>query len=135
MTTATDRPSFAQPALIGGLVMGVLSALPLVGPVGNICCCLWVVSGGLVAAYVLQQNMAAPITAGDGAVVGLLAGLMGALVHTLVSIPLDFLIGPMERAMALRFMTLGGVIGAALFRKNPPPPGVIDVSSTPSPLA
>ena len=37
--------------MFGGLVMGVLSALPLVGPFGNACCCLWVVSGGLVAAY------------------------------------------------------------------------------------
>jgi hypothetical protein len=37
-----------QPALFGGLVMGVLSALPIVSA-GNWCCCLWVVSGGLVA--------------------------------------------------------------------------------------
>ena len=54
--------------------MGVLSALPLVAA-GNLCCCLWVVSGGVVAAYLLQQNQSAPITPGDGALVGLLAGV------------------------------------------------------------
>src|SRR5436309_14079254 len=84
--------------------MGVLSALPLVGPFGNACCCLWVVSGGLVAAYFLQQNHVMPITPADGALVGLLAGLIGAGVHVAVSIPLDVLLGPMERAMALRFV-------------------------------
>ena len=60
--------------------MGVLSALPLINA-GNVCCCLWVVSGGVVAAYVLQQNQTAPITPGDGALVGLLAGLIGAVRH------------------------------------------------------
>ena len=41
--------NLVQPALYGGLVMGVLSALPLISA-GNFCCCMWVISGGLVAA-------------------------------------------------------------------------------------
>ena len=36
--------------------MGVLSALPIVSA-GNYCCCLWVISGGLVAAYVLLCHL------------------------------------------------------------------------------
>ena len=78
--STTTKPSYAQPALIGGVVMGVLSALPII-TAGNVCCCLWVVSGGVVAAYLLQQNQTTPITPGDGALVGLLAGLVGALVQ------------------------------------------------------
>jgi len=58
----------------------VLSALPIVGA-ANACCCLWVVSGGLLAAYLLQQDRQQPITAGDGAIVGLLAGISGAIKH------------------------------------------------------
>ncbi len=46
-----------QPALLGGLVLGVLSALPIVS-IGNVCCCLWVISGGVLAAYLLQRNQA-----------------------------------------------------------------------------
>ena len=34
------------PALLGGLFIGVLSSLPYIKG-GNVCCCLWVVSGGV----------------------------------------------------------------------------------------
>jgi len=81
--------------------MGILSSLPIVSA-GNLCCCLWVVSGGLVAAYVLQQSTPTPITAADGALAGLLAGLVGAVIQFVISIPLDVLMMPMERAMAYR---------------------------------
>ena len=169
----TTTKAYGQPALVGGLVMGWLSALPIIY-FGNMCCCLWVVSGGLVAAWVLQQNQSTPITPGDGALVGLLAGLAGALIHFLVSIPIDLLMAPFERVMADRllqmagempawladlvqqaserrnevgigfiiasrvvtfmimlcvgaiFSTLGGLLGAAIFRKETPP-GIIDV--------
>ena len=147
--------------------MGVLSALPLVY-FGNACCCLWVVSGGLIAAYLVQQNQATPITPADGALVGLLAGLLGACVQFVVKIPIDFLMAPLEQAMLQRlldsatlppewrdilerssarnaeaslafqivarvaglmfwlfigavFATLGGLIGAMIFRKDTPP--------------
>jgi hypothetical protein len=94
--------------VIGGVAMGVVSALPLIGGLGNACCCLWVISGGMIAAYMLQQNQSAAIMPGDGALVGLLAGLVGAFVHTIVSIPIDLMVGPMERAMAERFIDMAG---------------------------
>ena len=87
--------------------MGVLSALPLVNTL-NLCCCLWVVSGGLVAAYILQQNRTTPISAGDGALVGFLAGIIGALVMFVVSIPISFLVAPMVQAMVQRALSMSG---------------------------
>jgi hypothetical protein len=174
--STTTKPNYAQPAFIGGLVMGVLSALPLVSA-GNLCCCLWVVCGGGVAAYLLQQNQSSPITPGDGALVGLLAGLIGAVVQMLVGIPIGLLVAPMERAMLQRvidaagsmppelrdtferfsradaefsisffilrrvfglfiwmfvggiFSTIGGLLGAVIFKKSLPP-GVIDAGPT-----
>ena len=87
--------------------MGVLSALPLVN-VGNACCCLWVVSGGVVAAYVLQQNQSTPIEPGDAALAGLLAGLFGAVVTVVVSLPLDLIVGPFYRELAQRAVDMAG---------------------------
>jgi uncharacterized membrane protein len=152
--------------------MGVLSALPIISA-GNACCCLWVVGGGVIAAYLFQQNQTTPITPADGALIGLLAGIIGAVVHFLVAIPIDILVAPMERAMLQRmldmgtfppevrdildrygrggamggaffiisrivglmfwifvggvFSTLGGLLGALMFRKQTPP-GAIDVA-------
>jgi hypothetical protein len=102
VSTTTNR--FGQPALIGGLVLGVLSALPIVY-FGN-CCCLWILSGGAVAAYVLQSNESAPITPGDGALAGLLAGMAGAFIHFLVSIPIDVVIGPWERKFGQQLLEM-----------------------------
>ena len=87
--------------------MGVLSALPLVNML-NLCCCLWVVSGGLVAAYVFQQNQPAPMTSGDGALVGFLAGVTGALVMFLISIPIGMIVAPIEREMVQRALGMSG---------------------------
>jgi hypothetical protein len=81
-----------MPAVWGGLLIGVLSALPFVN-LANMCCCAWVIAGGMVAAYVLQSNTPQAITIGDGALVGLLAGVVGAAVHTVVSLPVNLLLG------------------------------------------
>ena len=103
------KASLTQPAFIGGLVGGILSALPIVAA-GNICCCLWVVGGGLVAAFVLQQNQEMPITPGNGALVGLLAGVAGALVYVVVSIPISLLVAPLERQVFERLAeTMGNM--------------------------
>jgi hypothetical protein len=96
-----------QPALIGGLVVGVLSSLPIISA-GNACCCMWVVAGGAVAAYVLQQNQTTPISPGDGALVGLFAGLIGAGVGFVISIPLSMVMAPMQRAMMQRILENAG---------------------------
>ena len=92
-----------QPALVGGLVMGVLTGLPIVSA-GNLCCCMWVIGGGVIAAYMLQQNEPMPITTADGAAVGLMAGVVGAFVYLILSIPISFLVAPMEREIVQRFV-------------------------------
>ena len=86
--------------------MGALSALPVI-KAGN-CCCLWMVSGGAVAAYVLQQNRDTPITPGDGALAGLLGGFVGAFIYLVLSIPITILMAPMERVMMERIINSSG---------------------------
>jgi CDP-diglyceride synthetase len=94
-------PSKTQPALLGGLAIGVLSALPVIA-FGNACCCAWVLFGGGLAAYLLQQNHPEPIGIGDGAVAGLFAGAFGALVWLVLSISIRSVMAPFESAMAQR---------------------------------
>jgi len=85
-----------QPAIYGGLFIGVLSALPFV----NVCCCLWMIAGGAIAVYLMQQNHPYPVNAADGALVGLLAGIFGAIISGLLSIPINMAMGPvLQKAM------------------------------------
>jgi hypothetical protein len=92
-----------KPALWGALVIGVLSGLPLVAA-GNCCCCAWIVSGGMLAAYLLQNSTPAPITMGDGALAGLLAGLLGAFVNVVVSVPMHIVMGPVQQELLQRLL-------------------------------
>jgi uncharacterized protein YqgC (DUF456 family) len=96
-------PAKLQPALYGGAFIGVLSALPFVN-LGNVCCCMWVIGGGVIAAYVMQQNYPLPISVADGALVGLLAGVFGGVISTVLSIPIELVFGDVQREMFRRLV-------------------------------
>jgi hypothetical protein len=72
-----------QPALLGGLFIGVLSALPVVSA-ANMCCCLWVVVGGVLTAYLQQQARPVPLEASEAALGGVVAGVVGAVINITV---------------------------------------------------
>jgi hypothetical protein len=92
----------SQSALLAGAFIGILSALPFVSA-GN-CCCLWILGGGFLAAWLLQQEQAAPVTVADGASVGLRAGVIGAVVHLIVFVPLDLLMAPLQSRLFEQMM-------------------------------
>ena len=96
-----------QPAVLGGLFIGVLSALPFVGA----CCCLWVIAGGVITTYLLQERSTVPVTAGDATVAGLLAGIVGALVASILS----------QLLAAVRGVSLSSAIDDMLGQGNLPP--------------
>ena len=84
-----------QPALLGGVFIGVMSALPIINA-GNCCCCLWVLAGGALAVYLRRQNSAVEITAAEGALMGLLAGFIGGIIGVVLAIPIQMMVGPMQ---------------------------------------
>jgi hypothetical protein len=87
-----------QPAFFGGLFIGVLSALPFVSAV-NCCCCLWAISGGVLATYLRQQNSRYQVPAAEGALVGLMAGAIGGVIYVVLSLALAPIVGPMQQQM------------------------------------
>jgi hypothetical protein len=153
-----------QPAFWGGLFIGVLCALPLV----SCCCCLWMLGGGALTVYLRQQNQPGIVPASEGAIMGLMAGVIGALITTVLSIPMTMMMGPFQEQLMERVLSsnpdfpqelrglfatgamgvagvflallfnlvvmsimglLGGLLGVAVFQKNPPPPppGTVEV--------
>ena len=95
-------PAKLQTALLGGVTIGVLSALPVINFAN--CCCAWILFGGALSAYLMQQNHPEPIQVGDGAIVGLLAGVIGAFVWIIVYVPIGMMMAPFQSEMANRAM-------------------------------
>ena len=139
-----------KPALLGGLIVGILSAIPFI----NYCCCIWSIGGGALAAYLYIKGSPVPVKTGDGAVVGGLAGVFGGILYLIIGLPIALLFGmaaiqeqltrsgvelPISGflfalvagifvAVILAVLaTVGGLIGVAIFEKRkgnvvPPPP-------------
>jgi uncharacterized protein YneF (UPF0154 family) len=137
-----------KPALLGGLIVGLLSAIPIL----NYCCCVWAIGGGGLASYLYIKSSPTKISTGDGAMLGGLAGVIGAVLYLIVGVPISYFVGAaqMEEAMArmnvelpftgfllflvvglliglflLVLSVIGGLIAVPIFEKRtdaPPPP-------------
>ena len=106
-----------KPALIGGLVTGILSVIPFVSA-ANICCCLWAIVGGLIATYLYVKSSATPVNAGDGAVLGALTGVVGAVISVIVGIPIALVMGPTMRNLILSIMENADPQQAEMLRRQ-----------------
>jgi hypothetical protein len=138
-----------KPALIGGVLLGLL----------------WALIGGLLASYLYIKNSPVPARAGDGAILGVLAGLVGAVIVVVIGIPISIIAGGITRELLIKlienvnpgqaeairiqmeagstiagaivngiilavllviFSTIGGLLGVPIFEKRkgpiPPPP-------------
>lgn len=92
-----------KPALIAGIVIGLLSVIPFVSAL-NICCCLWAILGGMLATYLYVKNSATPANAGDGAMLGALAGAVGGVISVILGVPIDLAMGPVMKNMIVSLM-------------------------------
>ena len=89
-----------KPAIIGGVILGILSAIPAV----NYCCCIWALVGGLLAAHLYIKASPNPVTPADGAIVGALAGGIGVVLIIVIGIPLQLILGTAMMSM------MGGIM-------------------------
>jgi hypothetical protein len=92
-----------KPALTGGIVLGILSVIPFVS-LGNACCCAWAILGGALAAYLYTKSSPTPVNAGDGAILGALAGVIGGVVYFIIGIPISLLMGNAMVALIANLM-------------------------------
>lgn len=138
-----------KPALLGGLVTGILSVIPFV----STCCCVWAILGGMLACFLYIRSSTVPVSTGDGAVIGILSGVFGSLIYVLIGLPIALIFGVAQMEEGIRrsgvevpltgmalalvgvfmvvvllliFSTIGGLIGVPIFEKRkgavPPPP-------------
>ena len=89
------RPSMLKATMIGGATAGVLAALPVIQFL-NCACCALVIGGGFLAAYLYSRQCSGAgveFRPGNGALVGLVAGLFYAAANSIVSTIIQAILG------------------------------------------
>jgi hypothetical protein len=104
-------------AMIGGVVIGLLSGIPYVNLV-NVFCCLWIIAGGALASYLYIKKSPAPVNIGEGAMIGALAGAIGMVVQLLVGVPLTILAGYPELNFLVSIMERVDPQRAEMYRQR-----------------
>lgn len=81
-----SSPSMLKATLIGGAVFGLIGAIPCISAI-NLFCCALVIAGGFLAAYLYSgecKRYGAEFRAGNGAKIGLVAGIFYWIVNSIV---------------------------------------------------
>jgi hypothetical protein len=145
---ASARPGKFVPALIGGAVAGFLSLFAGflssdAFVIFSFFCIVWAVIGGALAANLYVKRSSVPVRSGEGAVIGLIAGAIGALIYLAIDTPVAYalhgdyiqmvanqqpekisagaffaLTGIAGAVTILGFSIIGGLIGVAMFEKR-----------------
>jgi len=74
---------FVRPAILGGLLIGLLSSITI----GSDGTAIWIFAGGVFTAHLLLRQRPTGIGYGDGAFGGVLSGFVGAVLATIMLIP------------------------------------------------
>ena len=79
-----------KPILIGGVIGGVLSSIPIIGDL-NCCCCLLYVLSGVITAHLMTEKYTPSDR--DYMISGALSGVIAALVNLLLSLLISVIYG------------------------------------------
>jgi hypothetical protein len=83
-------------ALLGGLIVGVVSGVISMIPIVKMCCCLFGIGGGVVAGLIYIKGSPTRVSIGDGAMVGALAGVVGGIIYLVIDLPITLWMGAAE---------------------------------------
>jgi hypothetical protein len=147
-TQSAQQPGKFGPALIGGAVTGILSLFagfmpPNAFVIFSFFCIVWALIGGAVASMLYIKRAPNPVRTGEGAVIGLIAGAIGALIYLAldttvayaihgdyiqmvanqqpekISAGAFFALSGLAGAFTITgFSVLGGLIGVSMFEKR-----------------
>jgi hypothetical protein len=106
-----NKPNVLLPALYGGIIMGVVSAVPGLS-ILNCFCCAGIMLGGFMAVFFYKKDLSAgmsPLTSADGVKLGALAGVFGAIITIILGKMIYALMGGVESEIVLNMLDSVGV--------------------------
>jgi len=101
-----EKPKKFRAALIGGLAIGAISGIPGLSLI-NCCCCAGILLGGILALYLYRQEFTdemPPLESSDALIIGIMAGIVGAVAATLIGTFLTLLFGSVEEQLVGGFL-------------------------------
>jgi hypothetical protein len=120
-----EKPSKLRPAILGGLIVGAISGIPGLNLL-NCCCCAGILLGGAMSVYFYKQeftNEMPPMESSDALILGIVSGIIGALITTFLSATITLILGPVETEMIRNFMEK---LMQKLEDRGSLPPGTMD---------
>lgn len=95
------KPGKLIPVLIGGAAMTATTVVPVLNMI-NCICCAGIMGGAVLATFMFKKNFPddMPFTVGDGAVIGVLSGLVGAVLNALITV---LMLGASSAGMSVEF--------------------------------
>lgn len=101
-----EKPSKLRSAILGGLIIGAISGIPGLN-ILNCCCCAGILFGGAMSVYLYRKEFTGempPMESSDALILGIVAGIIGALITTFLSAVITLTLGPVETEMVRNFM-------------------------------
>jgi hypothetical protein len=109
-----QKPDKFMPALYGGIIMGVLSGIPILSMV-NCLCCAGIMAGGFMSVYFYKKELTTEMdamTSSDGMALGAFAGIFGAITSSILSGLFFLMMGDVASQMVLRVLNSSGVLNS-----------------------
>ena len=101
-----EKPSKLRASLLGGLIIGAISGIPGLNLI-NCCCCAGILFGGALSVYLYRQEFTSempPLESSEALIIGIIAGIIGALIMTLFTAIISIILGPVQIEMMRNFL-------------------------------
>jgi hypothetical protein len=102
-----EKPGKQRATVISGLMIGIVTGLPLINILNRCCCCGIVLLCGMMSLYLYKQEFTdetPPLESSDALILGILAGIAGAFVGTIILVLSRFIFGPVDEKLLLNVL-------------------------------
>jgi hypothetical protein len=120
-----EKPNKIRAAALGGLAIAIISGVPGLNVV-NCCCCAGIMLGGVLAVHFHRKEFTdqmPPMESSDALILGIIAGIIGALGASLIGGIVMTLFGAVEERLVMDFFER---FFSKLEDRGSIPPGTMD---------
>jgi hypothetical protein len=103
-----EKPSKLRTTLLGGLIIGAITGTPVISILNMCCCCGGVMLCGMMSLYLYRQEFKEDVQlleSSDALIVGIMTGLAGAFIGTILAVLINFILGPIDKQIMIKLLS------------------------------